>query len=136
MAKQENLLYVFLFKILVKYTLFHCKGKVEAEFELLTTDEADQNPVGLGRSDPHALPQPRYVTIKNFVKVLYWAPSEIGEHTEDLISAHSLIRLRFSQSKTKTKNLSSVASINCRCCFKFPFNKRNRYVPAEEVPPP
>lgn len=35
------------------------KGKVEIEFELVTEEEADKDPVGLGRSEPHALPKPK-----------------------------------------------------------------------------
>lgn len=40
---------------------------MEAEFELLRVEEADKNPVGLGRSEPHALPEPKYVIIA-FIK--------------------------------------------------------------------
>jgi otoferlin len=35
------------------------KGKVEAELHLLTAEEADKNPVGLGREDPEKLPDPK-----------------------------------------------------------------------------
>ncbi|NXS37687.1 FR1L4 protein, partial [Pomatostomus ruficeps] len=31
---------------------FSLQGKVEAEFHLLTVEEADKNPVGLGRKEP------------------------------------------------------------------------------------
>ncbi|NXB22466.1 FR1L4 protein, partial [Rhagologus leucostigma] len=32
--------------------IFSLQGKVEAEFQLLTVEEADKNPVGLGRKGP------------------------------------------------------------------------------------
>ncbi|NWV66139.1 FR1L4 protein, partial [Malurus elegans] len=32
--------------------IFSIQGKVEAEFQLLTVEEADKNPVGLGRKEP------------------------------------------------------------------------------------
>lgn len=34
-------------------------GKVEAEIHLLTKEEAEQNPVGLGRNEPDALEKPK-----------------------------------------------------------------------------
>lgn len=34
-------------------------GKVEAEIHLLTTEEAEQNPAGLGRNEPDALEKPK-----------------------------------------------------------------------------
>jgi hypothetical protein len=34
-------------------------GKVEAEFMLLNESQALENPVGLGRSEPEALPEPK-----------------------------------------------------------------------------
>ncbi|KAG8196228.1 hypothetical protein JTE90_007950 [Oedothorax gibbosus] len=34
-------------------------GKLEAEFELLTPEEAEKSPVGLGRQEPEALPKPQ-----------------------------------------------------------------------------
>ncbi|KFR06732.1 Fer-1-like 4, partial [Nipponia nippon] len=32
--------------------MFPLQGKVEAEFQLLTVEEADKSPVGLGRKEP------------------------------------------------------------------------------------
>ncbi|NXB99622.1 FR1L4 protein, partial [Orthonyx spaldingii] len=32
--------------------IFSLQGKVEAEFQLLTVEEADKSPVGLGRKEP------------------------------------------------------------------------------------
>ncbi|KFV43898.1 Fer-1-like 4, partial [Tyto alba] len=32
--------------------MFPLQGKVEAEFQLLTVEEAEKNPVGLGRKEP------------------------------------------------------------------------------------
>ncbi|XP_069675359.1 otoferlin-like [Periplaneta americana] len=34
-------------------------GKLEAELQIFTVEEADKNPVGLGRSAPESLPQPK-----------------------------------------------------------------------------
>lgn len=34
-------------------------GKVEAEIHLLTKEEAEKNPVGLGRNEPDALEKPK-----------------------------------------------------------------------------
>lgn len=36
-------------------------GKVEAEIHLLTTEEAEKVPVGLGRNEPDPLEKPKYV---------------------------------------------------------------------------
>ncbi|GFU16531.1 hypothetical protein NPIL_18291, partial [Nephila pilipes] len=35
-------------------------GKVEAEFHLLTKEEAEKNPAGKGRKGPDALPEPKF----------------------------------------------------------------------------
>ena len=35
------------------------QGKVEAELQLLTAEEAERAPVGLGRDDPEALAEPK-----------------------------------------------------------------------------
>lgn len=40
-------------------------GKVEAEIHLLTVEEAEQNPAGLGRNEPDALEKPKWVQQKN-----------------------------------------------------------------------
>jgi hypothetical protein len=37
------------------------KGKVEAEFSLVTAEEAEANPVGKGREAPQPLPEPKFV---------------------------------------------------------------------------
>ena len=37
------------------------QGKVEAEIHLLTKDEAEKNPAGLGRNEPDPLEKPKYV---------------------------------------------------------------------------
>ena len=34
------------------------QGKVEAELILMTSDEAEKSPAGLGRDDPNALEKP------------------------------------------------------------------------------
>ncbi|KAF3843460.1 hypothetical protein F7725_002309 [Dissostichus mawsoni] len=36
-----------------------CKGKVEAEFHLVTGEEAEKNPVGKARKEPEPLPKPK-----------------------------------------------------------------------------
>ncbi|NXE00635.1 FR1L4 protein, partial [Chaetorhynchus papuensis] len=36
----------------IKLNIFSLQGKVEAEFQLLTVEEADKSPVGLGRKGP------------------------------------------------------------------------------------
>ena len=37
------------------------QGKLEAEFELLTEEEAEKKPAGKGREEPEPLPKPKYV---------------------------------------------------------------------------
>ena len=37
------------------------QGKVEAELILLTAEEAEKNPAGLGREDPNGLEKPMWV---------------------------------------------------------------------------
>ena len=37
-------------------------GKVEAELELLTQEEAEKTPCGLGRDEPQPLDKPKYVS--------------------------------------------------------------------------
>ncbi len=39
------------------------KGKVEAEFSLVTAEEAEQNPVGKAREPPQPLEEPKFVSI-------------------------------------------------------------------------
>jgi hypothetical protein len=41
------------------YLVSFLKGKLEAEFVLLTEEQAAQNPAGLGREEPNALPEPK-----------------------------------------------------------------------------
>lgn len=38
---------------------FSCQGKVEAELELLTQEEAEKKPAGRAREDPQALEKPK-----------------------------------------------------------------------------
>uniref|UniRef100_A0A4W3IWA7 Fer-1-like protein 6 n=1 Tax=Callorhinchus milii TaxID=7868 RepID=A0A4W3IWA7_CALMI len=54
------------------------KGKVEAEFELLTLEEADKNPAGLGRKEPNPLDKPNRPNVAltwifNNLKALYFS---------------------------------------------------------------
>jgi len=39
--------------------LFCWQGKVEAEIHLLTKEEAEKNPAGLGRNEPDPLEKPK-----------------------------------------------------------------------------
>lgn len=39
--------------------MFPLQGKVEAEFQLLTVEDAEKNPVGLGRKEPEPLEKPK-----------------------------------------------------------------------------
>lgn len=39
------------------------QGKVEAEFHLVTAEEAEKNPVGKARKEPEPLPKPKSVPI-------------------------------------------------------------------------
>lgn len=39
--------------------MFPFQGKVEAEFQLLTVEEAEKSPVGLGRKEPEPLEKPK-----------------------------------------------------------------------------
>lgn len=41
----------------IHYSYF--KGKVEAEFHLLTAEEAEKNPVGKARKEPEPLDKPK-----------------------------------------------------------------------------
>lgn len=38
---------------------FPLQGKVEVEFQLLTVEEAEKSPVGLGRKEPEPLEKPK-----------------------------------------------------------------------------
>lgn len=40
-------------------TCFHLQGKVEAELHLVTAEEAEKSPVGLGRNEPDPLEKPK-----------------------------------------------------------------------------
>lgn len=46
------------------FSLFVLQGKVEAEIELVTAEDAEQRPVGEGRNAPEPLEKPKYVLIK------------------------------------------------------------------------
>lgn len=41
------------------FTLSAFKGKVEAEFHLVTAEEAEKNPVGKARKEPEPLDKPK-----------------------------------------------------------------------------
>jgi len=41
--------------------LLELQGKVEAELHLLTTEEAEKHPAGLGRNEPDPLEKPKYI---------------------------------------------------------------------------
>ena len=47
-------------------------GKVEAEIHLLSKDEADKNPVGLGRSEPDQLEKPKWVFMRPLKLKLFY----------------------------------------------------------------
>lgn len=40
-----------------------CQGKLEAEMHLLTMDEAEKHPAGLGRNEPEPLDKPMLVAL-------------------------------------------------------------------------
>jgi hypothetical protein len=46
-------------KYYLKYFIIIKKGKIEAEFKLMTEKEAEEHPAGKGRNEPDALPEPR-----------------------------------------------------------------------------
>ena len=63
MASPNNLGLSINFRVHFEYIfcnmiLFFLQGKVEAEFMLLTAEEAEKNPAGHGREDPDALEKP------------------------------------------------------------------------------
>ena len=39
--------------------LYQLQGKLDAEIQLVTAEEAEQDPVGLARTDPNGLPPPK-----------------------------------------------------------------------------
>lgn len=43
--------------------ILYFKGKVEAEIHLLSIEEAEKNPAGLGRNEPDPLDKPKYKII-------------------------------------------------------------------------
>ncbi|XP_042202932.1 fer-1-like protein 4 [Callorhinchus milii] len=58
--------------------IYKLTGKVEAEFELLTLEEADKNPAGLGRKEPNPLDKPNRPNVAltwifNNLKALYFS---------------------------------------------------------------
>lgn len=57
MAKES-----LLFKCLCM-CVFVLQGKVEAEIHLLTKEEAEKNPAGLGRNEPDPLEKPKCVCL-------------------------------------------------------------------------
>ena len=52
-------------EFITKFLLIIClfKGKFKARFELLTENEAEEFPAGLGRNDPNGLDMPKYFKI-------------------------------------------------------------------------
>lgn len=42
-----------------KFVFFSIQGKVEAEFHLVTAEEAEKNPVGKARKEPEPLEKPK-----------------------------------------------------------------------------
>ena len=53
-----------------KIAVLNLKGKLEAKLELLTAEEAEANPVGLGRKPPEPLEKPRYISTR-MIRVLH-----------------------------------------------------------------
>ena len=47
------------------------QGKVEAELALLTIEEAEKSPAGLGREEPDALGEPKYVGTSIYSTYIY-----------------------------------------------------------------
>lgn len=47
------------------------QGKVEAEIHLLTAEEAEKNPVGLGRNEPEPLEKPKLVEKEKILSIIY-----------------------------------------------------------------
>ncbi len=58
-------------KILKKTRFYYLflKGKVEAEFSLVTAEEAEKNPMGKAREPPQPLEEPKLVLIFLFSKI-------------------------------------------------------------------
>ena len=74
------------------------QGKVEAELHLVTAEEKEMSPVGLGRAEPEPLPPPKYVHGLSSLPALYRPSSYHGELGRErpsspwlrLITAHSV----------------------------------------------
>ena len=47
--------------------MFYFQGKVEAEFELLTKEDAEAAPAGKGREEPQPLAKPKYVYLSSIM---------------------------------------------------------------------
>ena len=62
MTEIPQILGIFFFSNIQRYPYEYFtstfQGKVEAEFMLLTVEEAEKNPAGLGREEPDALEKP------------------------------------------------------------------------------
>ena len=50
--------------------LYKCfmQGKVEAEISLLTVEDAEKNPAGLGRDEPDPLEKPKFVFLNKIAQ--------------------------------------------------------------------
>lgn len=61
LSEIQLLLYFFASMLSFSYAwyVFILKGKVEAELELLTQEEAEKKPAGRAREDPQALEKPK-----------------------------------------------------------------------------
>lgn len=44
------------------------QGKVEAEISLLTVEDAEKNPAGLGRDEPDPLEKPKFVFLNKIAQ--------------------------------------------------------------------
>ena len=63
--------------------LFLPQGKVEVELALLSIEEAEKSPAGLGREEPDALGEPKYDLLlfsHSFICSLSSCPSNIHVH--------------------------------------------------------
>lgn len=113
----DSLLAVRIEFLLAKLRLeFFFQGKVEAEFSLLTAEEAERNPVGQGREAPQPLDEPKFVDLsslnnrsmsrrgfqsaEHFVLVVHVTVEDVSIcHLEKLQMAnnHRRFHLRFSR---------------------------------------
>lgn len=100
-------------------TLVYLQGKVEAEFHLVTAEEAEKNPVGKARKEPEPLAKPKWVE-------LWTRTSEMGKtpwnlHTQGL----GLCFIQFSTTDPCTRFGPRCTKIESHC-FNFPLGKLKR----------